>query len=52
MRKFNVRVENLLTRRSQYLWIHEDEVAEEDVARLVEMYRSHIEKKFTVISGL
>jgi hypothetical protein len=52
MRKFNARVENVLTHRSQYLWIHEDEVAEEDAAKLAEMYRRHIEQKFTVISGL
>jgi hypothetical protein len=45
-------VENLLTHRSQYLWIVEDEISPEDVARLVEMYKKHIGKKMAVIPGL
>jgi hypothetical protein len=52
LRKFNVRVENLLTHKSQYVWIVEDEIAPEDVARLIEMYRQHIGTRMTVIPGL
>jgi hypothetical protein len=51
-RKFNVRVQNALTGRSQYQWVGEEEVSQEDVEMLVKMYRNHIEAKVTVIPGL
>jgi hypothetical protein len=52
VRRFNVRVENALTHKSQYLWINEDKISQEDVAKLVEMYRRHIEEKLTINPGL
>jgi hypothetical protein len=52
LRKFNVRVENTLTRRSQYQWVTEDQIAPEDVERLTALYRKHIESKLTIIPGL
>jgi hypothetical protein len=52
LRRFNLRVENMITHKSQYIWIVEDEIAQEDVARLVEMYRLHIGTRMTIIPGL
>lgn len=52
LRKFNVRTENLLTHKSQYIWIAEDEISPEDVKRLVELFKKHIESKYTIIPGL
>jgi hypothetical protein len=52
LRKFNVRVENAITNRSTYLWIPEDEVAKDDVEKLVQLYRNHIESKMTIIPGI
>lgn len=51
-RRFNVRVENALTHKSQYIWINEDEVSPEDVERLMNLYRKHIESKMTIIRGI
>lgn len=52
LRKFNVRTENLLTHKSQYIWIAEDEISPEDVKRLVELFKKHIESKYTIVPGL
>ncbi|OHT00223.1 hypothetical protein TRFO_33138 [Tritrichomonas foetus] len=52
LRKFNVRTENPLTKKSQYIWVNEDEISTEDVQRLVGLFRKHIESKMTIIPGL
>jgi hypothetical protein len=52
LRKFNVRVENVLTHRSQYNWVAEDEITPEDAERLTDLYRKHIQGKLTIIPGL
>jgi hypothetical protein len=52
LRKFNVRIENALTNKSTYQWVAEDEVAPEDVEKLVHMYKLHIESRVTVIPSL
>lgn len=52
LRKFHVRVENQLTHRSSYAWIAEDEIPIEDVQRLLDLYRRHIEARYTIIPGL
>ena len=52
LRRFNVRVENALTHKSQYVWINEDEVSPEDVARLIDLYQKHIASKMTIIPGI
>ena len=51
-RRFNVRVENAMTRKSQYVWINEDEVSPEDADRLIKLYRRHIETKMKIVPGL
>lgn len=52
LRRFNVRVENALTHKSQYVWISEDEVSPDDVAMLVQLYRKHIESKMMIIPDM
>jgi hypothetical protein len=52
LRRFNVRIENVLTKKSSYIWIGEDEVGPEDIEKLIALYRRHIESKLTIIPGL
>jgi hypothetical protein len=52
LRRFNVRVQNVLTGKSQYQWVAEDEVAPEDVELLARLYTNHIESKMTIMPGL
>ena len=49
LRKFHVRVRNELTKRLSYVWINEDEIPPDDVRRLCELYKAHIESKMLVI---
>lgn len=52
LRKFNVKMENVLTHKSQYTWIAEDEISPEDTRRLVELFKKHIESKYTIIPDM
>ena len=52
LRKFHVKVQNVNSKRISYAWIHEDEIPEEDVRRLVDMYKRLIESKMTVLPNL
>ena len=49
LRKFHVRIRNELTKRLSYVWINEDEIPPDDVKRLCELYKAHIESKMLVI---
>ena len=49
LRRFNVRVENVMTHKSRYVWINEDEVSPEDTARLISLYRRHIQSKLKIV---
>ena len=49
LRKFHVRVRNELTKRLSYVWINEDEIPPDDVRRLCELYKAHIESKMLII---
>jgi hypothetical protein len=44
-RRFNVRTTNMLTGRSRYAWVTEDEITPEDSERLMEIYRAHVASK-------
>jgi len=52
LRKFHVKLHNPITNKSQYIWINEDEVSEDDVKRLVDLYKTHIESKMAIVPGL
>ena len=52
LRKFNVRMENPLTKKAQYKWISEDEIPPADARRLTELFQKHIESKMTIIPGI
>lgn len=50
MRRFHVKVVNSVSKKVQYIWINEDEVTEDDVSRLLELYKSLIESKMHVVT--
>jgi hypothetical protein len=52
VRRFNVRVQNVLTGKSQYQWVDEDEVTPGDVELLARLYKTHIEGRMTIMPGL
>jgi hypothetical protein len=49
VRRFQVKVQNMTSKRCSYVWLNEDEIPPEDVARLVELYRAHIESKLLIV---
>ena len=52
IRKFHVKVQNMMSKKISYAWISEDEIPEEDVRTLVNMYRKLIESKMTILPNL
>lgn len=52
LRKFHVKIVGTNSKKVQYVWISEDELPEEDVQRLVSLYRNFIESKMTVIPNV
>ncbi|OHT16969.1 hypothetical protein TRFO_41421 [Tritrichomonas foetus] len=52
LRKFHVRVVSTSTKKPSYVWINEDEIPPEDVQRLLDLYRKHIESKMIIIPGI
>ena len=51
LRKFHVKLINPITKKTQYIWINEDEVSNDDVQHLIELYKIHIENKMTIVPG-
>jgi hypothetical protein len=49
IRKFHVKVRSMLSEKVSYVWINEDDIPNEDVEALVEMYRNHIQAKMVVM---
>jgi hypothetical protein len=49
VRRFHVKVQNITSKRCSYVWLNEDEIPPEDVARLVDLYRAHIESKLLIV---
>lgn len=50
-KRFNVRVRNELTGKSDYAWFTEDELSPDEANRLMAMYREHIASKMRVSSS-
>lgn len=51
LRKFHVKMTNQTTKKTDYVWINEDEIPTEDVCKLLDIYADHIKSKLLIIEG-